>query len=229
MQQTNVPSVIEELQISYPDLSLVSDLKTGKEADVFIVKSRNTLMALKIYRGNTKFSTRLNYLNTNTFKGRVKKAVVKKTRKGLEMTERIWTANEYNVMEKLYSNGAFVPKPLAMTSNAILMEYIGDELKPAPRLIDMRLNKADAYNLFDKTIYNLEVFSQNNIVHGDLSPYNILVWQSNPIIIDFPQVLYLGNNVNAYHMLKHDIDQLYSYFTQYLDHRVVNELHKFMV
>jgi RIO kinase 1 len=223
-----INSAIIELRDSFPDLSLVSSLKTGKEADVYIVQANAELLALKIYRENTKFSSRLEYLNTNLLKSRTKRAIMNHTQKGSQMTQGIWTSNEFSSMQRLYDGGAFIPRPLAMTNNSILMEYIGDEDSPAPRLADVKLTQKEAYEVFDKILVNLDVFLRNNLVHGDLSEYNILLWNSNPVIIDFPQMLILGNNQNAYKMLTKDITNMYNFFSKYLDKRVVDELNHFL-
>jgi RIO kinase 1 len=223
-----INSTISELRDSFPDLSYISSLKTGKEADVYIVQSNKKLLALKIYRQNTKFSSRLEYLNMNLLKSRTKRAITNHTHKGSQMTQGIWTANEYNSMQKLYEDGAYIPKPLAMTNNSILMEYIGDKDSPAPRLVDVKLTQADAYEVFNKVLVNLEIFLRNNLVHGDLSEYNILLWNKNPIIIDFPQMLLLGNNQNAFRMLSKDINNMHSFFSKYLDKRIVDDIYQFL-
>jgi RIO kinase 1 len=224
MNLTTVENVFEELSPNIPDLEFVSNLKSGKEADVFLVKDRTKLMALKIYRQNIKFSTRLEYMNTNTLKARTKRAVEHKTKVGREITQGIWTYQEFDAMQRLYNDGAYVPKPYYKTDNAILMGFIGNEEGPAPRLSDIELDRNHAKHIFDGILFNFNIMMKNSLVHGDLSQYNILIDNDEPYIIDFPQILDIRNNANAVNKLRKDLQNISEFFINYLEHREVDEL-----
>jgi RIO kinase 1 len=221
-----IESVFEDLSNDYPNLELVSDIKSGKEADVYLVSSNDKIFALKVFRQNTKFSSRVEYMELNSMKSRQRKAVMQRSKVGRSMTQDIWTQTEFDSMHLLYEAGASIPKPYANTNMSILMEYIGDQNSPAPRLADIRLNTFQAEEVFWQVYRNLEIFLDCGIVHGDFSPFNILYWQGRAILIDFPQMMRIKNNTNARIKLRIDIENLKTYFSGYLNYSVVNELNR---
>ena len=60
------------------------------------------------------------------YRGRVQRALKKHTRFGKRVERISWSSNEFSLLTKLHELGADVPKPLASSENAILMEYLGD-------------------------------------------------------------------------------------------------------
>ena len=95
------------------------------------------------------------------------------------------------------------------------MEYIGDESVSAPLLIDVDLDRAEARTLFDRMIWNIEVMLKGNCVHGDLSAYNVLYWDGNLKIIDFPQVVDPQANPDARFIFRRDVERICQYFARY--------------
>ena len=61
---------------------------------------------------------------------------------------------------------------------------------------------------------NIELLLQHNLVHGDLSAYNMLYWQARILLIDFPQVTSLQNNSHAAFILQRDISRVCEYFSR---------------
>jgi RIO kinase 1 len=122
--------------------------------------------------------------------------------------------HEYTTMERLYRAGAAVPLPVAFAENAILMGYYGDERRAAPTLNEVRLARGEAAPLFQEVLRNIELLLQHNLIHGDLSAYNILYWQGRVVIIDFPQITDLRSNNNADEILRRDITRVCDYFAR---------------
>jgi serine/threonine-protein kinase RIO1 len=52
------------------------------------------------------------------------------------------------------------------------------------------------------------------LVHGDLSAYNILYWQGKITLIDFPQVINPYANRSAYSIFARDVQRVCEYFTR---------------
>lgn len=227
MNYDRILEVMENYSADYPNLRLIASVKSGKEAEVYLVEFREKLLALKIFKENTKFSSRQEYIDFDNMKFRERKAIVQRSNVGRNMTENLWTSKEYSGMKKLYDNGASVPKPYGKTTNSLLMEYIGDADYVAPRLIDVNLNSFEVQKVFDEIIYNLEIFLHLGIVHGDLSPYNILYWNKRIFIIDFPQILNL-NHQNGRQKFKVDINNMVNYFEKYLGQRDISYLNSFL-
>jgi len=143
---------------------------------------------------------------------RIMRAVGKKTAFGAQVTHTSWIMYEYTTMERLHEAGAAVPRPYAAADNAILMDYVGDERRAAPALNEISLPRKEAGPLFEEVLRNIELLLQHNLVHGDLSAYNILYWQARVVLIDFPQVTDVRTNRQAHAILQRDITRVCDYF-----------------
>lgn len=199
---------LEELKSKNHNLDLIRIISTGKEAVVYLVKEDNEkLYALKVYKDyeNRAFKKNLEYLaGKYIHKKSEQKAIVKKNSFGKKLTHSVWIKREYYLLTKLYELGIKIPEPIAQVSNAILMEYLGDCGNPAPKLKDVALKKPEAEKIYTIIENNIDTMYQNGIVHGDLSPYNVLYWKNIPYIIDFPQSLDVRNNPNTGVILERD-------------------------
>lgn len=118
-------------------------------------------------------------------------------------------------MQALYKAGADIPRPLARSSSTILMEYLGDLQQAAPPLQSVELFRNEAYSVFDRLMRNIELWLANNYVHADLSAYNVLYWQNQVRIIDFPQAVDPRFNPHARTLLARDIDNICRYVARY--------------
>ena len=139
-------------------------------------------------------------------------AMASRSTYGLELLHTSWIEHEVKTMEILSAAGADVPIPLASGNNAILMTYIGDDNYPAPILNSVSLNRNEAQRLFDRTVHNIDVMLKNQRVHADLSAYNILYWQSEITLIDFPQSIDPLINRQAYRIFVRDVTRVCEYF-----------------
>jgi RIO kinase 1 len=205
-------------------------VKAGKEANVYCCRAHPAtgvpLLAAKLYRPRTlrtmkndaiyKAGRQLRNEEGKELKGRREKlALRQKTRFGQHLDMVWWIGNEFSVQKTLFEAGANVPRPFAHNGNTILMDYVGDESLPAPTLSDVALDREEAAELFDVVIDNVRLMLDNHFVHGDLSAFNILYWQGEIFIIDFPQVVGARNNPHAYTLLKRDIKRVSDYFARF--------------
>jgi RIO kinase 1 len=147
----------------------------------------------------------------------------KKTTFGQQVAHTSWLMHEYKALALLSEVGGDVPRPLAVSENAILMEYIGDGFGAAPALNEISLETAEAWPLFQRVLENIRLMLSYGRVHGDLSAYNILYWDGDITLIDFPQVVNSavsrqtheeGSTVNpdAYDILARDVQRVCDYF-----------------
>jgi RIO kinase 1 len=150
-----------------------------------------------------------------TFSRRETLAVKKNTRFGQELRHVSWLEAEYQTMELLYAAGADVPKPLGHSSNVVLMEYIGAENTAAPTLNQVTLKAAEAREMFERLVSNLATMLACHRVHADLSAYNILYWEGQFKIIDFPQAVDPRRNPDAPALFARDVERLCQYFARY--------------
>lgn len=202
-------------------------LKGGKEASVYLCRSgpaiEAPLVVAKVYRPR---SLR-NLKNDGQYRtGRVDldengKAIVKdgdlhamakRTNYGEELRHQSWIAYEFQTLETLQAAGADVPQPYAMEKNAILMDYIGDIDMAAPTLNSVSLERDEVKPLYDRVIQNIDLLLANQCIHGDLSAYNILYWDGDITLIDFPQVVQPESNPAAWTIFLRDVNRICQYF-----------------
>jgi RIO kinase 1 len=144
--------------------------------------------------------------------GRVDKAPARKSKRGVAATQTSWLMHEFTLLRTLHAQGADVPEPIEHSSQALLMDFIGDEADAAPTLNDVVLDPKEARGLFERVLFNVELLLGLGWVHGDLSAYNILYHQGRIVLIDFPQVVSSENNPRARAIFERDIERVAQYF-----------------
>jgi RIO kinase 1 len=92
------------------------------------------------------------------------------------------------------------------------MEYIGDENKAAPMLKDVLLKNPQ--KIFDEIMTFITRMYKAQIVHADLSAFNILIFREKPCIIDVGQAVLLDHPA-ALEFLRRDIHNIVHYFKKY--------------
>ena len=140
------------------------------------------------------------------------RAIRNKSGYGLEAAHTSWLMHEYDALDRLYRAGGAVPRPWGGNENAILMDMIGDERRAAPVLDSITLGGRAARRLRDELLRNVELMLQNDLIHADLSAYNILYWQGRITLIDFPQVVHPSSNPDARWILQRDLTRVNDYF-----------------
>jgi RIO kinase 1 len=210
---------------------VLSHVKGGKEASVYCCEAHpitgEELIAAKVYRPRRFRNLRNDAMYREgrpllTGEGRAVKAtdnrilraVNKKSDFGVQVQHTSWLLYEYTTLGSLFSAGAAVPKPYGVSDNAILMGYQGDRQTAARTLSEVALEKDEAEVLYQEVVRNIELMLANDVIHGDLSAYNILYWQGKITLIDFPQVTNVLTNQNAAFILKRDIVRVCDYFSR---------------
>jgi RIO kinase 1 len=202
-------------------------LKGGKEASVYLCHSgpaiEAPLVAAKVYRPrmlrNLKNDglyrvgrTDLDADGNAIVKDGDIHAMKKRTAYGEELRHQSWIAYEFQTLEMLQAAGADVPKPYAMEKNAILMDYIGDLETAAPTLNAVALDPDEVKPLFDRVVRDVDLLLTHERIHGDLSAYNILYWEGDVTLIDFPQVVHPESNPAAWSIFLRDVTRVCQYF-----------------
>ena len=102
-----------------------------------------------------------------------------------------------------------VPQPRGFFHGVLLMSLITDEHgDSAPRLGEVELDEATALDYHARLIADVVRMLCIGVIHGDLSAYNVLVGESGPVLIDFPQVVSAAGNNAAREMLLRDVHNL---------------------
>jgi RIO kinase 1 len=215
---------------------VLAQIKGGKEASVYCCRANPAtgadLLAAKVYRPRMFRNLRNDKMYRQGREilvaggapagrdaGYIQRAIRSKSAFGLQSAHTSWLMHEFTALERLYDAGAAVPRPIAPSDNAILMSYLGDEQLAAPTLNTVRLGVDEAESLFQELLRNVDIMLQHELVHGDLSAYNILYWAPGDAwgemtLIDFPQVINLHTNRKARFILKRDLTRACEYFCQ---------------
>jgi RIO kinase 1 len=141
-------------------------------------------------------------------------AIAKKTEFGREVLHTSWIEHEVKTMQLLEAAGADVPRIFASGNNAILMSFIGGPDFAAPVLHSVRLDPRQARRLYDRVVHNIQLMLGQNRIHGDLSAFNILYWEGEIALIDFPQAIDPQINRNAYWIFERDVRRICDYFSR---------------
>jgi RIO kinase 1 len=197
---------------------LISGIKTGKEASVFLGKNPDGYVAVKVYTDLRvrSFKRDASY-REGRFIGdsRIEKAIEQGSQKGLDAHQILWVQEEFRQMQHLYRHGVNVPKAIAVNGISLVMEFIGDENgNPAPRISDLKMEREEAEEAFRQSVQNLKLMVSSGRVHGDYSTFNILWHDEKAVVIDFPQVMEFKNNRNAAAFLERDVHSLCKSFTK---------------
>jgi len=191
---------------------LISGIKTGKEASVFLGKNSEGFVAVKVYTDLRVRSFRRDQTyREGRFIGdsRIERAIEQGSEKGLDAHQILWVQEEFRQMKHLDQYGISVPKAIAANGISIVMEFIGDENgQPAPRISDLKMEMQEAQEAFRQSVQNLKLIVQSGKVHGDYSTFNILWHKEKAVVIDFPQVMELKHNPNAHAFLERDVHSL---------------------
>ena len=202
--------------------SVIRPIKSGKEASVLLCRANPSttaleLAALKRYHplGRRDFRDESVYRDGEWIKERrIRVALEKKTRFGREVQGAIWVGREWEMLRALSAAGVDVPSPIATSDDAILMSYVGDVDEAAPQLHRYRPDGEEAPGLFDQLMKNVERMLYLNVIHGDLSPFNVLVWEGRGTVIDLPQAVDPRKNRHARRLLERDVEQICDYFAR---------------
>lgn len=197
---------------------VVFQLMSGKEAEVYVVRSGAELRCAKVYKdtNNRSFKHITQYTEGRMVRNsRQARAMNNKSRYGRKETESEWQRTEVDTLSLLAGVGVRVPQSYAFIDGVLIMEMICDEHgNPAPRLHEVDLTAENANLYFLSIIRDVVRMLCAGIVHGDLSEFNVLLSHEGPVIIDFPQAVQATSN-SAFSIFERDIDQLKAYFGKF--------------
>ena len=198
---------------------ITRQLKSGKEATVYVVQCGDEIRCAKVYKEANQrgFHQAVHYTEGRKVKNsRQARAMEKGSRYGRKEQEAAWQHAEVDALYKLAAAGVRVPQPYNFYEGVLLMELVSDEHgEPAPRLNDLELTEQQAREFHAFLIRQVVLMLCAGIVHGDLSEFNVLVDSKGPVIIDLPQAVDAAANNNASRMLERDVENLANYFGQF--------------
>lgn len=209
---------------------VVRQLKSGKEATVYVVQCGDEIRCAKVYKEANQrgFHQAVHYTEGRKVKNsRQARAMEKGSRYGRKEQETAWQHAEVDALYKLAAAGVRVPLPYGFYEGVLLMELVSDESgQPAPRLNDLELSEEQAREFHAMLIRQVVLMLCAGVVHGDLSEFNVLVDGKGPVIIDLPQAVDAAANNNASRMLERDVENLANYFGQFAPELITTQYGK---
>ena len=205
------------------DDGLVDDvirrLKSGKEADVYVVRCGSEIRCAKVYKdaAQRSFKQAVQYQEGRKVRNsRDARAMERGSKFGRKQQEESWQHTEVDALYKLAAAGVRVPQPYGCFDGVLLMELItDDEGHVAPRLGDVSMSAEQAIEDHAVVLKYVVRMLCAGLVHGDLSEFNVLVDEFGPVIIDLPRVVDAAANNQAHAMLARDVNNMRNYFAQY--------------
>ncbi|MFK7831202.1 MAG: PA4780 family RIO1-like protein kinase [Congregibacter sp.] len=198
---------------------VISPLMSGKEADVFVVRSSGRLRCAKIYKDSVKrsFKKAAQYTEGRKVRNsRRARAMEKGSRFGRQQQEETWQNAEVDALYRLVRAGVRVPEPYGCFDGVLIMELVVDEEGAvAPRLNDVTMPADQAREDHALMMHYVKLMLCAGLVHGDLSEFNVLVNEDGPVIIDLPQAVDAAANNNAKSMLQRDVSNITEYYGQF--------------
>jgi RIO kinase 1 len=203
--------------------SVIRPLKSGKEASVHLCRSDpamtgHELLALKVYHPRDRRDFRNSRMYGDGFvilDDRIRRAVKNKSRFGRQADAGIWLEREWETLTALHAAGCDVPEPISRGAGAILMEFIGDLDGAAAQLRHVKLDRREGTHVLARLLWNVEVALRHNVVHADLSPFNVLYHDGRVVVIDLPQAIDPRFNRQADELLTRDVTNLCRHFDRY--------------
>jgi len=200
-------------------------LKTGKEADVFLVRrgipgtDRSCLLAAKRYRSadHRMFHRDVGYLEGRRTRDlRVNRAAASRSTFGRQAIAGQWAGAEFGALARLYAAGVPVPYPAQILGTELLLEFIGwPDGTAAPRLAETRPGPAELGGLWQQLVESLVALARDGLAHGDLSAFNVLVRDGRLVMIDLPQMVDVIANPRGAAFLTRDAENIARWFAHH--------------
>lgn len=197
-------------------------LKTGKEADVFLLERADPhdpdagcVMAAKRYRSPEHRSFHRSAAYTEgrgTRRSRDARAIDAKSAYGRQVAAGQWAASEWEMLNRFWCEGVPVPYPVQIDGMEILMEFIGHGREAAPRLAQTRPAPDLLAHYYEQVVAAMASLARAGITHGDLSAYNLLADGERIVVIDLPQAVDIVGNAAGTDFLMRDCANVCAWF-----------------
>lgn len=198
---------------------VLSQLMSGKEATVYVVRCGGEIRCAKVYKEAAKrsFKQAVQYQEGRKSKNsRRQRAMEKGSKFGRKQQEESWHNAEVDALYRLAEAGVRVPTPYGCFDGVLLMELVTyDDGDVAPRLNDVSMTAEQAREDHLTMMNDVKRMLCAGLVHGDLSEFNVLVDDYGPVIIDLPQAVDAAANNHAKSMLERDVNNMSEYYGQY--------------
>jgi RIO kinase 1 len=214
-----VPDSLRELLDLGTIQQVLRQLKSGKEASVYVVLAEGEVCAAKVYKRieARTFRQRQDYVEgRQSGDTREQRAMDRGSRFGKRKREEAWQDAEAAAMRRLFAAGVRIPRPIANHDGVLLMDLVRDAGgEPAPQIAAARYDRQQALRMHSAIVHQVAAMLRAGLVHADLSEFNILSAADGPIIIDLPQAVDATVNNNAKRLLIRDVANVTRFFARF--------------
>lgn len=207
--------------------AVVRQLKSGKEASVYLVACGAQVRCAKVYKEarHRGFHKLAEYQEgRGSRRSRDARAMGKRSRHGRREQEEAWKNAEVDALYRLASAGVRVPRPHIYYEGVLVMEMVADaQGHAAPRLNDVEPSAEQARAWHGFLMSQIVRMLYAGLIHGDLSEFNVLLGADGPVIIDLPQAVDASGNNNAFRMLARDVANITAYCSRYAPELLATE------
>lgn len=185
-------------------------VSAGKESRVYWgVGPRGRDLAVKIYlTSSAEFRKGMMKYIVGDY--RFDKNIPKSTRKLVIL----WSRKEFSNYRDLYGVGVSVPEPIDQYENVLVMGFVGRGGVRAPLLKEAVLTREEYLRIFYALVEDLrKAYVKARLVHGDLSEYNVMVWEGRHYIIDVSQAVH-ATHPKAMELLRRDVSNIIRFFSK---------------
>ncbi len=200
------PTIFELYELIKSDIIVYVNgvVKAGKESVVFwAIGPNESNIALKIYLVTTSnFKKRSQYLIGDPRFSHVKK--------GTKNIVYLWAKKEFKNISQCYECGIPVVKPIHVSKNILVMEFVGDRGKPTKTLLESNVDENDYFQCIQIIT---DLFNKAKLIHGDFSEFNIFKTDNGLKIFDLGSAVDL-NHPKMIEFLKRDINNISNFFVK---------------
>jgi len=182
-------------------------VKAGKEARIYWGQNPEAEeLAIKIY-----------YTATADFRKGMLKYIegdprFRRVRRDPRSIIYTWTQKEFKNLKLAEEADVNAPRPSAFYRNILVMSFIGSDGVPAPLLREIDPTEPETF--YRQLLLQMRLlYTRVQLVHGDLSEYNIMVWEDAPVIFDISQAVLIAHPMSDM-LIQRDIENVNSYFSR---------------
>lgn len=100
----------------------------------------------------------------------------------------MWAEKEMHNLMRMQTAGVNCPEVVILKNHLLVMSFIGENGRAAPKLKDAMLTEAEWITAYDEVVETMhKLYNEAKLIHADLSEYNILWHDGKCWFIDVAQ------------------------------------------
>ncbi|XP_018329043.1 serine/threonine-protein kinase RIO3 [Agrilus planipennis] len=130
----------------------------------------------------------------------------------MRKTMYLWAEKEMHNLNRMKRVGIPCPEVVYLKHHVLVMSFIGENHKPAPKLKNATLDECEYEDAYHQVIENMKILYQKaKLIHADLSEYNILWYKGKCYFIDVGQSTE-PRHIGSFGFLMRDCENVCNFF-----------------